>query len=160
MQMNLTQIGEIRSPFNDSKGTPIQSTYSTAKGEVILKDEYIEGLHSLSGFSHMILIYWFHKTNNFELLVAPYLDDSKHGIFSIRAPSRPNPIGLSVVRILEISKNRILFEGADILDGTPLLDIKPYVPEFDSYPGAKSGWLASRFSEDTEKKADQRFQAT
>ena len=108
----------------------------------------------------MILIYWFHKTKNFDLLVTPYLDDSKHGIFSIRAPSRPNPIGLSVVKILEINNNKILFEGADILDGTPLLDIKPYVPEFDSYPSAKSGWLTSRFSEDTEKKADRRFQAT
>ncbi|MHA1638283.1 MAG: tRNA (N6-threonylcarbamoyladenosine(37)-N6)-methyltransferase TrmO [Candidatus Thorarchaeota archaeon] len=160
MPMKLTQIGEIRSPFKDSKGTPIQPPYSTAKGEVVLNDEYAEGLHSLGGFSHMILIYWFHKTKNFDLQVTPYLDDSKHGIFSIRAPSRPNPIGLSVVRILEISKNKILFEGADILDGTPLLDIKPYVPEFDSYPGAKSGWLTSRFSKNPEKKADQRFQAT
>ncbi|MHA1481669.1 MAG: tRNA (N6-threonylcarbamoyladenosine(37)-N6)-methyltransferase TrmO [Candidatus Thorarchaeota archaeon] len=159
MQMKLTQIGEIRSPFNDSKGTPIQPTYSTANGEVILNDEYVEGLTSLSGFTHMILLYWCHKTKDFDLLVTPYLDENKHGIFSIRAPSRPNPIGLSVVKILEISNNKILFEGVDILNGTPLLDIKPYVPEFDARPDASSGWLTDRFSKEKRKVADRRFQS-
>ena len=157
--MKLIQIGEIRSPFNDSKGTPIQPAYSTANGEVILNDEYVEGLTSLGGFSHMILLYWCHKTKDFDLLVTPYLDDSKHGIFSIRAPSRPNPIGFSVVRILEINGNRILFEGVDILDGTPLLDIKPYVPEFDVRPDASSGWLTEQFSKEKRKVADRRFQS-
>ncbi|MHA1576340.1 MAG: tRNA (N6-threonylcarbamoyladenosine(37)-N6)-methyltransferase TrmO [Candidatus Thorarchaeota archaeon] len=155
--MKLTQIGEIRSQFIDSKGTPIQPAYSTANGEVILNDEYVEGLTSLNGFTHMILLYWCHKAKDFDLLVTPYLDDRKHGIFSIRAPSRPNPIGLSVVRILEIRNNRILFEGVDILDGTPLLDIKPYVPEFDARPEASSGWLTERFSAEEQKIADRRF---
>ena len=111
-------------------------------------------------FSHIILLYWCHKARPFKLTVVPYLDEVEHGLFSTRAPSRPNSIGISIVRLRTVDGCKISFSGADMLDNTPLLDIKPYVPEFDSYPEAKSGWLTSRFSKDIGKKSDQRFQTT
>jgi tRNA-Thr(GGU) m(6)t(6)A37 methyltransferase TsaA len=114
---------------------------------------------SLDMFSHIYLIYWFHKTMKPNLVVTPYLDSQQHGVFSTRAPSRPNPIGISVVELIEIDKETIIFRGADMLDGTPLLDIKPYVPVFDCRVNATEGWLKGKISfREEDKVADERFE--
>jgi tRNA-Thr(GGU) m(6)t(6)A37 methyltransferase TsaA len=143
LDLHITPIGIIRTPLEASGDAPIQSAKSEIPGEVAVDEEYIEGLESLDGFSHAILLYWFHRAKPPTMKVKPYLDSQEHGLFSTRAPSRPNPIGLSVVRIVEINGGLIRFTGADMLDGTPLLDIKPFVPEFDNRLDAASGWLSS-----------------
>jgi tRNA-Thr(GGU) m(6)t(6)A37 methyltransferase TsaA len=106
--------------------------------------EFTEGLYSLEGFSHIILLYIFHKSDGYKLQVKPFLDDKLHGVFSTRYPFRPNPIGLSIVRLLACHQNLLEIDGVDVLDSTPLIDIKPFIPEFDVYPGAKTGWYAQR----------------
>ena len=124
-----------------------------------MNEEYVDGLESLDGFSHVILLYWFHKVKPPRMMVRPYLDNREHGLFATRAPSRPNPIGMSVVELIRIDEDKIVFNGADMLDGTPLLDIKPYVPSFDGVSDAKVGWLERHLS-DSEKEskiADSRF---
>jgi tRNA-Thr(GGU) m(6)t(6)A37 methyltransferase TsaA len=135
-------IGIIHSPFRESRGTPIQSksgmgTQATAE----IFPEYAEGLKDLDGFSHIYLLFHFHLSKKPELLQKPFMDDEKMGVFAIRSPSRPNPIGLSIVRLIGIEGNIITFEGVDVLDGTPLLDIKPYVPDFDAFEADRKGWL-------------------
>lgn len=158
MRATVTQIGVIRSPFKSSDRIPIQSSMSDTPGEAEVLPEYVEGLASLDGFSHIILLYWFHMTKPVKMRVTPYLDSEEHGLFSTRAPSRPNPIGLSVVRLLRIEGNRLLFTGADMLDGTPLLDIKPFVPRFDNRENATSGWLASSLKNQSDvHRSDDRF---
>jgi tRNA-Thr(GGU) m(6)t(6)A37 methyltransferase TsaA len=121
--------------------------------------EYIEGLKSLNEFSHIILIYWFHRVKAPLMIVKPYLDTKSHGLFATRAPARPNPIGISVVQLTSIVGTRLNVEGVDMLDETPLLDIKPFVPEFDNRLSATSGWLAeSSLVDDHYPKADDRFE--
>lgn len=127
-------------------------------GEAEVFPAYAEGLDSLDSFSHMILLYWFHKAQSPRMKVIPFLDTQERGIFATRAPSRPNPIGLSIVRVLQIKDNTVRFEGADILNDTPLLDIKPFVPEFDNQLEASSGWLAeSKQSKNDDYLGDNRF---
>ena len=155
-------IGTIRTPFREPIGTPIQGTLGgDEKGEVVVLPEYQEGLADLDGFSHVILIYSFDRIEGFELKVKPYLDKSERGIFATRSPCRPNPIGLTVVRLLEIKGNRLLVRGVDMLDSTPLLDIKPSVPIFDCAENQKCGWFEPHLRELREKKtiplADGRF---
>ena len=158
MIIEITPIGVIRTPFDSSDEIPIQSIKSKTVGDAELSPEYKEGLESLNGFSHAILVYWFHKAKPFSLKVKPFLDTKDRGLFATRAPSRPNPIGLSIVKIIQIDENRIQFEGADMLDKTPLIDIKPFVPEFDNRLDAVSGWLAeSVFTEVDEYTGDDRF---
>ena len=124
----MRSIGVVRSPHVEPKGTPIQGVFAEdTEGIVQLKPEYAEGLKDLDGFSHAILIYHFHKSDEQRLIGKPYLEDEEHGIFSIRSPHRPNHIGLSVVRIKSIVGCEVRFSEVDILDGTPILDIKPYV---------------------------------
>lgn len=135
------QIGIIRSPFNEPEKTPIQPLKSSAMGKVKVFNEFKEGLKDIEGFSHIILLYEFHKTNSFELLVKPFLVNEKKGLFATRAPWRPNPIGLSVVELKEVKDNTLKVKGIDCLDKTPLLDIKPFVPEFDDTKKVKIGWL-------------------
>jgi tRNA-Thr(GGU) m(6)t(6)A37 methyltransferase TsaA len=106
--------------------------------------EFAEGLQSLEGFSHVILLYIFHKSHGYKLQVKPFLDDQLHGVFSTRYPFRPNPIGLSIVRLLTCRQNLLEIGGVDVLDSTPLIDIKPFIPEFDVYPQVKTGWYAQR----------------
>jgi tRNA-Thr(GGU) m(6)t(6)A37 methyltransferase TsaA len=158
MQAVVTQIGVIRSPFKSRDEIPIQSSMSDAHGEIEVSPEYAEGLDSLDGFSHIILLYWFHQAKPPVMRVIPYLDSKAHGLFSTRAPARPNPIGFTIVRLLKIEGNRLVFTGADMLDGTPLLDIKPFVPEFDNRLGATSGWLAESVLKDSPThRSDDRF---
>jgi tRNA-Thr(GGU) m(6)t(6)A37 methyltransferase TsaA len=138
-------IGLIHSPFNNIKGMPIQPAGAIGvTGTVEIKQEYVDGLKDIEGFSHIILIYHFHLSKNYSLKVKPFLDDNLHGVFATRAPRRPNPIGLSVVRLVKVEGCILHIEDVDIVDGTPLLDIKPYVPEFDIHETQKIGWLSEK----------------
>ncbi|MHA1769520.1 MAG: tRNA (N6-threonylcarbamoyladenosine(37)-N6)-methyltransferase TrmO [Candidatus Thorarchaeota archaeon] len=156
MEAVVKSIGVIRSPFKSGHDVPIQAVMSDVIGEAVVFPEYSEGLESLDGFSHVILLYWCHRARPVRMLVKPYLDEHEHGLFSTRAPSRPNPIGLSTVRLMSLNGNRLVFRGADMIDGSPLLDIKPFVPEFDNRLDATSGWLAERVT-GKPKLADNRF---
>ncbi|MGQ4912127.1 MAG: tRNA (N6-threonylcarbamoyladenosine(37)-N6)-methyltransferase TrmO [Candidatus Thorarchaeota archaeon] len=156
MEAVVRSIGVIRSPFKSGHEVPIQAVMSDVIGEAVVFPEYTEGLESLDGFSHVILLYWCHRARPVRMLVRPYLDDCEHGLFSTRAPSRPNPIGLSTVRLKSLDGNRLVFQGADMIDETPLLDIKPFVPEFDNRLDATSGWLTERVTGQP-KLADDRF---
>ncbi len=151
-------IGTIHTPFISTEGMPIQSRGAAGvKGTVVLKKKYTEGLQDLDGFSHIFLIYRFHKSKGYNLLVTPFLDTVKRGVFSTRAPKRPNPIGISVVRLLKVEGNILEIENADMLDGTPLLDIKPYVPDFDIHTVEREGWTAENISRLGEIRSDGRF---
>jgi tRNA-Thr(GGU) m(6)t(6)A37 methyltransferase TsaA len=135
-------IGLVHSPFKSMEGTPIQpSRAKQAKGTVELFSEYAAGLSDLDGFSHIILLCHLHKSRSYRLKVTPFLDVKPRGLFATRAPNRPNPIGLSVVKLLGIDGNILSIEGVDMLDQTPVLDIKPYVGEFDHQDNLRMGWL-------------------
>ncbi len=158
MQIAYSPIGTIHSPFHELSGMPIQpSGESSASGTIELKPEYAAGLKDLDGFSHVILIYHLHLSHRMELSVVPFLDSEPRGIFATRAPQRPNPIGISVVKLLRIDKNILYVENLDILDGTPLLDIKPYIPEFDTPTEFKLGWLETGIRKARTTRADDRF---
>lgn len=141
-------IGVIRSPYKDAKGTPIQGVFGgEVQAWVELKDKYVKGLKDLDGFSHAILLYYFHKSGKEEIIAQPYMEGEAHGIFAIRSPNRPNHIGLSAVKIKRIEGNKVYFTEVDVLDGTPVLDIKPYVRQFDSRPDAVSGWIERHYKD-------------
>jgi tRNA-Thr(GGU) m(6)t(6)A37 methyltransferase TsaA len=144
MEFIMNPIGVIHSPFTDKDKTPIQPTRSAASGYVEVFPEFAEGLLDLEGFSHIILLYVFHQSDSYTLRVKPFLDDQLRGLFATRYPYRPNPIGLSIVRLLAWHENILDIDGVDMLDGTPLLDIKPYVPEFDIYSDVRTGWYTHR----------------
>ena len=138
-------IGIIRSPYQSLSGMPIQPAGAEGvAGTVEIDAQYREGIKDLSGFSHIILIYHFHMAKRPSLLTRPYMDDEPHGIFATRYPARPNPIGISVVRLVKVEECVLHIEDVDILDGTPLLDIKPYVPEFDVRQVESTGWLSEK----------------
>ncbi len=142
MKIEYQPIGLIHTPFKQRQGMPIQPSRGRGvRGTVEVAPEYADGLADLDGFSHIVLIYHFHQSRGFDLRVTPFLDTETRGLFASRAPRRPNAIGLSVVRLLGIEGNRIEVEDLDILDGTPLLDIKPYVTEFDHRTEVREGWL-------------------
>ncbi len=151
-------IGIIHSKFKEPKGTPIQPTASlNNEGTVEIFPEYSDGLKDLEKFSHIFLIYHFHLSKKTPLHVRPYMDEQEHGIFAVRAPGRPNPIGISVVRLIKIEKNILYVKDIDIIEGTPLLDIKPYVPEFDITKGTKTGWLENNVYKLDNTRDDERF---
>lgn len=151
-------IGIIHSPFKEPKGTSIQPTGAKdIRGTVEVFPEYAPGLKDIDGFSHLILIYHFHLVRGATLEAKPFMDDETHGIFAIRGPSRPNPIGLSVVRLIKVEGHFLHIQDVDIVDGTPLLDIKPYVPEFDTRQVDKIGWLEKRVDKLPTQKDDGRF---
>jgi tRNA-Thr(GGU) m(6)t(6)A37 methyltransferase TsaA len=151
-------IGTIHTEHQSLENMPVQSKGAAdARGRVILNREYQQGLTDLLGFSHIHLIYLFHRSKGYDLLVEPFLDQQRHGVFATRAPRRPNPIGLSVVRIHSIRKNVIEFSGADMIDGTPLLDIKPYMQQFDIIESSTSGWLTVSENKLRNTKSDSRF---
>ena len=153
-------IGVIHSPFKDLEGMPIQPIGAQGiKGEIHLKEEYKEGIIDLEGFSHVILIYHFHLSHGYQLKVKPFLDEEKRGVFATRAPKRPNPIGISVVRLEKVERNILHISNVDIVDGTPLLDIKPYIPYFDLGKSEKVtiGWFEDKYNEAANKKSDNRF---
>lgn len=151
-------IGVIHSPFKEPRGIPIQSAVARdIKGTVEIFPEYAEGLKDIEGFSHIILIYHFHLSRGFSLEVKPYLDDKLHGVFVTRAPSRPNPIGMSIVRLIRREGETLYIQNVDIVDGTPLLDIKPYVPKFDLKEKFRIGWLQKHIHRLHKAKDDGRF---
>ena len=138
-------IGIIHSPFTSPAGTPIQPTAAAGvEGTVEIFPEYTAALDDLSEFSHIYLIYHFHLSKNFSLKVTPFLDDHPRGLFATRAPSRPNPIGLSVVQLIGITGVNLTVRNIDVVDGTPLLDVKPYVAEFDVHQIERSGWIGQK----------------
>ncbi len=137
-------IGIIHTPFNEPQGTPISSLAgSGVKGTIEIFTQYTEGLKDIDGFSHLSLIYFMHRVNKDGLVGIPFMDDKPHGVFAMRSPLRPNHIGISVVRLLAIHNNILDIKDLDILDGTPLLDIKPYLPDVDSRTECRTGWFAS-----------------
>lgn len=153
-------IGTIHSPFKDLEGMPIQPVGANGiKGEIHLNQEYKDGLKDLDGFSHIILIYHLHLSKGHTLEVKPFLDTEKRGIFATRAPKRPNPIGMSVVHLEKIEGSTIFISNVDIVDGTPLIDIKPYVPHFDKNEDEEItiGWFEDKYHEAVNKKSDRRF---
>ena len=152
MEFHLRPIGTIHSPFTDQSQAPIQASRSHARGTVEVYQEYADGLQDLEGFSHIFLIYTFHELQGYSLLVKPFLDDQLRGLFATRFPARPNPIGLSVVKLIARQGNSLDVEGLDMLDGTPLLDIKPFVADFDLRTDTRSGWYPS----DPQKGASQK----
>jgi tRNA-Thr(GGU) m(6)t(6)A37 methyltransferase TsaA len=158
MRVVYRPIGTIHSPFRDVEGVPIQPTAAAGiRGSVEVLPELVEGLQDLGGFSHVVLLYHFHLVRESRLTVTPFLDSRPRGVFATRAPTRPNPIGLSVVKLLGVEGNILNIENVDIVDGTPLLDIKPYVPEFDHHAAERTGWLEQARGQARAQKADGRF---
>jgi tRNA-Thr(GGU) m(6)t(6)A37 methyltransferase TsaA len=143
--INYNSIGIIHSPFKEPYEVPIQSIVAKdIQGTIDIFPEYVGGLADVEGFSHIILLYHFHLSKGYSLKVKPYLDNELRGVFATRAPARPNPIGMSIVRLVRIEKEKLFIKDVDIIDGTPLLDIKPYVPAFDIREKEKIGWLENR----------------
>lgn len=151
-------IGVVHSPFKTPQDVPIQSVAAEGvRGAVEVAGEYVEGLRDVEGFSHLILVYHCHLAQDYSLLVKPFLDERLHGVFSTRAPSRPNPVGVSIVRLTKKEKNILHIQDVDIIDGTPLLDIKPFVPQFDQRKTEKIGWLTGKIDKMHSSKDDGRF---
>ena len=145
MEFLMKPIGVIHTPLMKLSDVPIQSSRSDIEGTVEIYPRYVEGLEGIEGFSHIYLLYGFHLSKDIaEMKVKPFLDEHLQGIFATRFPARPNPIGFSVVRLIRSGNAQLVFIGADMLDGTPLLDIKPYIPDFDVFGAAKTGWYGTR----------------
>jgi tRNA-Thr(GGU) m(6)t(6)A37 methyltransferase TsaA len=158
MEFTYQAIGFISSPFDRLEGMPIQPSGARGvRGKVEVLPEYTAGLTDLEGFSHIILLYVFHLSQKVELTVTPFLDSHPKGVFATRAPTRPNPIGLSIVKLLRIEGSTLHIENVDMVNGTPLLDIKPYVPAFDHYADTQVGWLEEAKGRVAGTKADKRF---
>ena len=146
MEIIMKPIGIIYTPYKEPKDIPIQGRFrDDVEGVVVLKEEYKDGLRDLDGFSHAILLYYFHKSSKVNIEGSPYLEAEKHGIFAIRSPHRPNHIGFSIVRLTRIEDNKVYFKEVDMLDGTPLLDIKPYIRFFDERENVRCGWIEKHF---------------
>ena len=158
MEMIYKPIGIIHSPFNSLEDMPIQPTSNVSgSGIVEIFPEFVEGLRDLEGFSHIYLLYHFHKVRQPKLIVTPFLDKEPRGIFATRAPSRPNSIGLSLVELVRVENNLVYVERVDVLNETPLLDIKPYVPEFEHIQNVRTGWLEQVKAQVRTQKSDARF---
>jgi tRNA-Thr(GGU) m(6)t(6)A37 methyltransferase TsaA len=158
MKIEYAPIGIIHTPFMELEGMPIQPPGAVGiKGTVEVFEEFRSGLRDLDGFSHIILLYHFHRSHGFNLHVVPFMDSEERGLFATRAPKRPNPIGFSVVQLDRIKDGVLYIRDVDILDGTPLLDIKPYVPEFDAQKEVRTGWLEKAGKTVSSRKADDRF---
>lgn len=158
-EINYKPIGIIHTPFKNIEGMPIQpSGAEGVKGVVELEPEYSDGLKDIEGFSHIILIFHFHLSKGFSLIVKPFIDNKRHGVFATRAPRRPNQIGISIVKLIKVEGSKLYIENIDVVDGTPLLDIKPYIPKFDEQTGnIKIGWLTGKAEKVHQIKADKRF---
>jgi tRNA-Thr(GGU) m(6)t(6)A37 methyltransferase TsaA len=161
MQMEeiiLRPIGVIRTPYQNLEGMPIQPGGArSVEGDVVLDRVHEEGLRDIDGFSHLILIYQFHHSKGFKLTVTPFLDHRERGLFATRAPRRPTPIGLSVVSLLGRSGNVLRVGHIDVVDGTPLIDIKPFVPAFDAPDVTSVGWLKDKAEQSRVVCSDKRF---
>jgi len=158
MSIIFNPIGIIHSPFVQKENMPIQTSGGEGiKGHIEIFPEYIDGLRDLDEFSHIFLIYQFHLSEGCDLLCEPFLDDKKHGVFAVRAPRRPNQVGLSIVRLIDIKGGILNIEDMDILDGTPLIDIKPYIPEIDCRKAERIGWLENKAKNFKVAESDERF---
>jgi tRNA-Thr(GGU) m(6)t(6)A37 methyltransferase TsaA len=156
-ELRIKPIGVIETPFHEPAGTPIQpSRANGVQGKVRVDPQWWPGLQDLLGFERVWLIYWLHRQPSSCLVVTPFLDQQPRGVFATRAPARPTPIGMSAVRLIGLQDGVLEVADVDMLDGTPLLDIKPYVPEFDSYPASRAGWFDESGSR--ERLADDRFE--
>ncbi len=159
MDVTYRPIGVLHTPFRDLSAMPIQPTSrASAPGTAEIFAEYAEGLRDLDGFSHVILLYHLHRARRVELTVVPFLGSEPRGVFATRAPARPNPIGLSIVSLVRVEGRTLYFGNVDILDDTPLLDLKPYVPAFDRPGQARAGWLESLQGNVGEARSDDRFE--
>lgn len=151
-------IGIIQTPFKELTGMPIQPGGAQGtRGELIIRPAYAEGLDDLAGFSHLYLIYLFHEARRTALKVVPYMDETKRGVFATRSPLRPNHIGLSIVELIAVDRCRVTVANVDMLDQTPLFDIKPYIAAFDHIGQARSGWMDKGRSEVASTRSDDRF---
>ncbi len=151
-------IGIINTPFETLENMPIQPRGAPdTTGNVLLNEEYIQGLKDLDGFSHIYLIYQFHKAKKTELSVIPFMDTKERGVFATRSPLRPNHIGISIVRLIKVEGPMLTVGGIDVINGTPLLDIKPYINNFDSIENSLSGWMKAGKKEVSIKRSDTRF---
>jgi tRNA (adenine37-N6)-methyltransferase len=158
-ELKIEPIGVIETPFREPVGTPIQpSRANGARGKVYVDPRFWPGLRDLAGFDRIWLIYWLHQRTSSSLAVTPFLDHEPRGVFATRAPARPTPIGISAVRVIAVEGGVLEVADVDMIDGTPLLDIKPYIPEFDSYPDSKAGWFDH--SSSSSRLADGRFGVT
>ncbi len=158
MELIYKPIGIIHTPFNSLADMPIQPTSDVSGSGIIeIFSEFVDGLKDLEGFSHIYLFYHFHKVHRSNLTVTPFLDKEPRGIFATRAPSRPNPIGLSLVELVRIENNLIYVERVDVLNETPLLDIKPYIPEFEYIHDVRVGWLEQVKGQVRTQRSDTRF---
>ena len=158
MEIIFEPIGIIHSSFTSLEEMPIQPTSDASNpGRIEIQPEFMGGLKDLEGFSHIYLLYHFHKGGSSKLNVTPFLDKEPRGVFATRAPSRPNPIGLSLVKLTRIEGNLIYVDDLDILNGTPLLDIKPYIPDFENAHAVRVGWLEKSIGKVVKTKSDKRF---
>ncbi|MFA5327590.1 MAG: tRNA (N6-threonylcarbamoyladenosine(37)-N6)-methyltransferase TrmO [Prolixibacteraceae bacterium] len=159
-QISYLPIGIIKTPFSEISNMPIQPTGAAKiSGIIELNPEFASGLKDLDGFSHIILLYHLHRITGYKLSVVPFMDDKSHGIFATRSPARPNPIGISIVELLKVEGNRLFIEGVDMLNETPLLDIKPFFSKFDNRAETRSGWLEEKKLVDIiTVRSDQRFE--
>ena len=140
--ISIQAIGVIHTPFMEAAGTPIQAAYGQGiEGQVLVREDYLPPLEGIEGFERLWLVYWMDRVGRFRPRVVPYRDTKEHGLFATRSPSRPNPIGMSVVRFRRREGAALIVADIDILDGTPLLDIKPYIPDFDAHPVSRAGWF-------------------
>lgn len=158
-KISIEPIGIIHTHYHEIKGMPVQPPGAKGvEGKIIVDERYAAGLKDLEGFSHLILLYQFHKIESYTLELIPFMDTQPHGVFATRAPKRPNKIGLSTVLMTRIEGNSIYFEGADMLDGSPLIDIKPFYPKYDNQTNVRYGWLEAKQDVDITKiRSDERF---
>lgn len=158
-EITFRPIGIIYTPFESPAGMPIQPAGAKGvEGKAVLFPEFRSGLQDLDEFSHVILLYYFHRSGSYTMKITPFLDNQERGLFATRAPNRPNGIGLSIVELADIIENTMVLRGVDMLNNTPLLDIKPYIPEFDAHLDAVTGWFGKNSDADITMKSDKRFQ--
>ena len=158
MKIEYRSIGTIHSPFKRLEEMPIQPSGARGvRGRLEIYPRCAEGLKDLDGFSHIVVLYHFHRVEQSALIVTPFLDDRPRGVFATRAPTRPNPIGMSVLKLEAVEKRTLHVTNVDILDGTPVLDIKPYVPAFDQHPADRIGWLEKVSGKAAHIRSDDRF---
>ncbi|WP_064087574.1 tRNA (N6-threonylcarbamoyladenosine(37)-N6)-methyltransferase TrmO [Eikenella corrodens] len=160
MEITLSPIGRLETPFNDIADMPIQpSVLADTRGKAVLDEKFVPGLKDLDGFSHIILLFLLHKISGYQLEVVPFMDTLPHGIFATRSPKRPNRIGMSIVRMESVVGNIVQFKGVDMLNGSPLLDIKPYYSYFDQQTQVRNGWLEGKTLRPENLRSDKRFES-
>ena len=158
MNISYLPIGYFRSPYTEIKGMPIQPIGAEeVEGYIDVLPEFSAGLKDLEGFSHVFVLYHLHRIQGFDLMIQPFLDTKLHGVFATRSPKRPNPIGLSVMQLQEVTGLKVFLKGIDVLDRTPVIDIKPYVADFDRCNADRFGWFEGKSGNATHHRSDERF---